>query len=114
MRSHKLWCEVCRCAQYGKSACCVRCGGGWKRDYGESYTGTKEETPDTDKGAPSGLPRQSSTDIPLRNLPRFNFEMYSFPLLQITDDAEQITGLWIPLRTEHAHEAFARFTKNLG
>ena len=41
------------------------CGGSWKRDYGELYTGTKEETPDTDKGPSSGLPRQSSTLPPL-------------------------------------------------
>jgi hypothetical protein len=27
----------------------------------DTCTGTKEETPDTDKGLPSGLPRQSST-----------------------------------------------------
>jgi len=27
----------------------------------ETHTGTKEETPDTDKGSPGGLPRQSST-----------------------------------------------------
>ena len=37
---------------------------GWKRDYGVLYPGTKEETPDTDKGSPSGLPRQPST-LPL-------------------------------------------------
>jgi hypothetical protein len=34
----------------GKSACCVRCGGDWKRDYGGFYTGTKGETPDSAKG----------------------------------------------------------------
>ena len=44
-----------------KSACCVRCGGSWKRDYGLPYPGTKGETPDTDKGRPNGLPRQLST-----------------------------------------------------
>ena len=33
----------------------------WKRGYGRLYLGTKEETPDTDKGLPSGLPRQRST-----------------------------------------------------
>jgi len=27
----------------------VRCGGNWKRDYGDSYTGTQGETPDTAK-----------------------------------------------------------------
>jgi len=27
--------------------------GGWKRDYGRPYTGTKGETPDTDKGSPT-------------------------------------------------------------
>ncbi|MGK0172400.1 MAG: hypothetical protein ACI9W2_004136, partial [Gammaproteobacteria bacterium] len=41
--------EVNRGAQCGKSACCVRGGGGWKRSYGKVYTGTKGETPDTDK-----------------------------------------------------------------
>jgi hypothetical protein len=31
----------------------VRCGGNWKRDYGESYTGTQGETPDTAKEPPT-------------------------------------------------------------
>ena len=31
----------------------VRCGGSWKRDYGDSYTGTKGETPDTAKEPPT-------------------------------------------------------------
>ena len=35
--------------------------GYWKRDYGDPYPGTKEETPDTDNGSTSGLLRQSST-----------------------------------------------------
>jgi len=39
----------------------VRCGGSWKRSYGTTYTGTKGETPDTDKVAPSEPPRQLST-----------------------------------------------------
>jgi len=36
-----------------KAACCVRCGGNWKRDYGDSYTGTQGETPDTAKEPPT-------------------------------------------------------------
>jgi len=47
-----------------KSACCVRCGGSWKRSYGTTYTGTNGETPDTDKVGPSELPRQLSTLLP--------------------------------------------------
>jgi hypothetical protein len=43
---------------------------------------------------------------PLCNLARLYFQMHSFSFLQITDDTKQITGLWIPLRAEHAHEAF--------
>jgi len=31
----------------------VRCGGNWKRDYGDSYTGTQGETPDTAKEPPT-------------------------------------------------------------
>ena len=31
----------------------MRCGGNWKRDYGDSYTGTKGETPDTAKELPT-------------------------------------------------------------
>jgi hypothetical protein len=31
----------------------VRCGGNWKRDYGDSYTGTKGETLDTAKESPT-------------------------------------------------------------
>ena len=37
----------------GKSACCVRCGGDWRRDYGGFYTGTKGETPATAKQLPT-------------------------------------------------------------
>jgi len=50
-----------------KSACCVRCGGSWKRSYGTTYTGTKGETPDTDKVAPSEPPRQLSTPTKLES-----------------------------------------------
>ena len=39
----------------------MRSGGSWKRGYGSAYTGTKGETPETDKADPSGLPRQLST-----------------------------------------------------
>ena len=52
--------------------------------------------------------------IPLRHLSRLYFQMYSFSLLQVTDNTEQVTGLRIPFRAEHAHQAFARLTKNLG
>jgi hypothetical protein len=31
----------------------VRCGGNWKRDYGDSYTGTQGETPNTAKEPPT-------------------------------------------------------------
>jgi hypothetical protein len=31
----------------------VRCGGNWKRDYGDFYTGTQGETPDTAKESPT-------------------------------------------------------------
>ena len=31
----------------------MRCGGTWKRDYGDSYTGTQGETPDTAKEPPT-------------------------------------------------------------
>jgi hypothetical protein len=31
------------------------------RDYGDFYTGTKEETPDYSQGAACGLPRQLPT-----------------------------------------------------
>jgi hypothetical protein len=31
----------------------VRCGGDWRRDYGDFYTGTKGETPDTAKKLPT-------------------------------------------------------------
>ena len=31
----------------------MRSGGDWKRNYGRPYTGTKGETPDTDKGSPT-------------------------------------------------------------
>jgi len=31
----------------------VRCGGNWKRDYGDSYTGTQGETLDTAKEWPT-------------------------------------------------------------
>ncbi|HZM92602.1 MAG TPA: hypothetical protein VFB92_04245, partial [Vicinamibacterales bacterium] len=37
----------------GKSACCVRCGGNWRRDYGGFYTGTKGETLATAKERPT-------------------------------------------------------------
>src|SRR5262245_8456337 len=43
----------CRSASCGKSACCVRCGGNWRRDYGGPYTGTQGETPDTAKELPT-------------------------------------------------------------
>jgi len=42
-----------------------RQGFGWKRDHGGPYPGTKEETPDTDKGSPSGLPQQFSILPPI-------------------------------------------------
>ena len=36
-----------------KSACCMRCGGDWKRDYGGFYSGTKGETSETAKRLPT-------------------------------------------------------------
>jgi hypothetical protein len=46
----------------------VRCGGNWKRDYGDSYTGTQGETPDTAKEPPtdyraSSRPYQQQTKL---------------------------------------------------
>src|ERR1035437_1799528 len=35
-RPHKPWREANRCAQCGKSARWVRCGGGWKRIHGSA------------------------------------------------------------------------------
>ncbi len=52
-RSHNPGPEACRSAQCGKSARCVRSGGGWKRSHGSPYPGTKGETPETDKGNPT-------------------------------------------------------------
>ena len=37
----------------GKSACCVRCGGNWRRNYGGFYTGTQGETLATAKELPT-------------------------------------------------------------
>ena len=32
----------------------MRCGGNWRRDHGDSYSGTQGETPDTAKELPTG------------------------------------------------------------
>ena len=45
----------------GKFASCVRCGGNWQWDYGDSYTGTQGENPGHGQGAAYGLPRQFPT-----------------------------------------------------
>jgi hypothetical protein len=45
----------------------VRCGGNWKRDYGDSYTGTQGETLDTAKERPTDY-RTSSRPYQARGL----------------------------------------------
>jgi hypothetical protein len=57
-RSIVTWREAHRKAECGKSACCVRCGGNWRRDYGDPYTGRGKPH---DQGAAYGLPRQFPT-----------------------------------------------------
>ena len=47
----------------------MRCGGNWKRDYGNSYPGTKGETSDTAKERPTGY-RASSRPYQVRDLIR--------------------------------------------
>src|SRR5438270_12708424 len=43
-RPHNSWHEANRCAQCGKSARWVRCGGGWKRIHGLASEALPEET----------------------------------------------------------------------
>ena len=43
----------------------MRCGGDWRRAYGDFYTGTKGETPDTAKELPTDY-RASSRPYPRR------------------------------------------------
>jgi hypothetical protein len=52
-RPHNPWSEACRRAVCGKSAGTVRSGGGRKRAHGTDQTGTKPETADTAKSAPT-------------------------------------------------------------
>src|SRR5713101_1219394 len=42
-RPHNSWHEANRCAQCGKSARWVRCGGGWKRVHGSANEALPEE-----------------------------------------------------------------------
>src|ERR1700751_2048194 len=61
-RSHKPWGEANRRAQCGKSACCVRRGGGWKRGMvemvGPSHTKGRDNGEHKLRPTPA---RQSST-----------------------------------------------------
>src|ERR1022692_4664316 len=60
-RSHNSWHEANRCAQCGKSARWVRCGGGWRRIHGLASEALPEETGSKQIGLTFGTPRQSST-----------------------------------------------------
>src|SRR5437660_9301763 len=60
-RPHNSWHQANRCAQCGKSARWVRCGGGWKRIYGSAIEALPEETGRNTLGLTFGTPRQSST-----------------------------------------------------
>ena len=60
-RPHNSWHEANRCAQCGKSARWVRCGGGWKRIHGLATEALPEETGSKRLGRTFGTPRQSST-----------------------------------------------------
>ena len=44
----------------------------------------------------------------------FDFQMYAFLLLQVTDHCKQIARLGVPFRPEHAHETLARLFENPG
>ena len=62
----------------------MRGGGSWKRSHGHGYTGTKGETPDTDKPGPDGPPRQFPT---LHTLRAAHFELGGVDLdLAVEDD----------------------------
>src|SRR5450631_3642160 len=69
-RSHKLWREANGGAQCGKSARCVRRGGGWRRGVGRDSRATSARQPSTLLMSGDGkrsvaewpkLPRPSST-----------------------------------------------------
>ncbi len=47
-------------------------------------------------------------------LPGFDFQVYAFLLLQITDHREQVARLGIPFWPEHAHETLARLFEDPG
>src|SRR5260370_13940221 len=60
-RPHNSWHQANRCAQCGKSARWVRCGGGWKRIHGSAIEALPTETGSNKLGQTFGTPRQSST-----------------------------------------------------
>jgi hypothetical protein len=60
-RPHNSWHQANRCAQCGKSARWVRCGGGWKRIHGLAIEALPTETGSNKLGQTFGTPRQSST-----------------------------------------------------
>src|ERR1039458_8861758 len=60
-RPHNSWHKANRCAQCGKSARWVRCGGGWKRIHGLAIEALPEERGSNRLGSTFGIPRQSST-----------------------------------------------------
>src|SRR6202167_2360613 len=76
-RPHNSWHQANRCAQCGKSARWVRCGGGWKRVHGGAIEALPEETGSNKLGQTFGTPRQSSTRPPSRMMPSFNGEVTS-------------------------------------
>ena len=63
-RPHNSWHQANRCAQCGKSARWVRCGGGWKRIHGSAIEALPTETGSNKLGQTFGTPRQSSTRLP--------------------------------------------------
>src|ERR1700730_19299780 len=60
-RPHNSWHQANRCAQCGKAARWVRCGGGWKRIHGSAIEALPTETGSNKLGQTFGTPRQSST-----------------------------------------------------
>src|SRR6266436_4640613 len=65
-RSHKLWREANGGAQCGKSACCVRRGGDWKRGTVARPAGAPALDP-TDSRAPKARPRCAADACAVRS-----------------------------------------------
>src|ERR1035437_5422682 len=52
-RPHNSWHEANKCAQCGKSARWVRCGGGWERVHGFGFWAIPEETGGNNQDRPT-------------------------------------------------------------